>query len=74
MVTLNCLKQLMLSVTITEWELYVGIASQGYYTLNMTPNCINIKHCSAGMIVLVIVLTCLYWVTVVVGMFSLTFR
>ena len=50
-----------------------GKCTSGYTLTYDSPNCINIKHCSAGMTVLVIVLTCLYWIAVVVGVFSLMY-
>ncbi|XP_065889553.1 uncharacterized protein [Dysidea avara] len=36
-------------------------------------DCISVDHCSTGMTVLVVVLTCLYWIVVVVGVFSLMY-
>ena len=50
-----------------------GECISGYTLTYDSSNCINIKHCSAGMTVLIIVLTCLYWVAVVVGVFSLMY-
>ena len=50
-----------------------GRCASGYTLTYDSPDCINTKHCNAGMRILVVVLTCLYWVAVVVGVFSLMY-
>ena len=47
--------------------------SPGYTLSYDSTDCISVDHCSAGMTVLVVVLTCLYWIVVVVGVFSLMY-
>ena len=53
----------------------VGIAcgkcSSGYTLSYDSTDCISVHKCGTGWIVLVIVLTCLYWIAVLVGVFSL---
>ena len=51
-----------------------GECSEGYTLAYDSPNCINTDKCSAGMTVLVIVLTIVYWVIVVVLVFALMQR
>jgi len=48
-----------------------GECSPGYTLAYDSTDCIRVDHCSTGMTVLVVVLTCLYWILVVVGVFSL---
>ena len=50
-----------------------GECSPGYTLAYDSPDCISEDHCSAGMTVLVVVLTSLYWIAVVVGVFSLMY-
>jgi len=50
-----------------------GECSPGYALAYDSTDCISVDHCSTGMTVLVIVLTCLYWILVVVGVFSLMY-
>ena len=50
-----------------------GECSSGYTLAYVSIDCISVQHCSAGMTVLVVVLTCLYWIGVVVGVFSLMY-
>ena len=47
--------------------------SPGYTLSYDSTDCISVERCSAGMTVLVVVLTCLYWIVVVVGVFSLMY-
>ena len=47
--------------------------SPGYTLSYDSTDCISVDHCSVGMTVLVVVLTCLYWIVVVVGVFSLMY-
>ena len=55
----------------------VGIAcgecSSGYTLLYDSTDCISVDQCGSGWTVLVILLTCLYWITVVAGVFSLMY-
>ncbi|XP_065892910.1 uncharacterized protein [Dysidea avara] len=50
-----------------------GECSPGYTLAYDSPDCISVGHCSAGMTVLVVVLTFLYWIVVVCGVFSLMY-
>ena len=50
-----------------------GECSTGYTLAYDSSDCISIDHCSTGMTVLVVVLTCLYWIAVVVGVFILMY-
>lgn len=50
-----------------------GECISGHTLAYDSPDCINVKHCSAGMTLLVIVLTCLYWFAVVAAVFSLMY-
>ncbi|XP_065891108.1 uncharacterized protein [Dysidea avara] len=50
-----------------------GKCGPGYTLAYDSTDCISIDHCSTGMTVLVLVLTCLYWIVVVVGVFSLMY-
>ena len=50
-----------------------GECGPGYTLAYDSTDCINVDHCSTGMTVLVVVLTCLYWIVVVVGVFSLMY-
>jgi len=60
----------MINVNITGLALLV----ESVYTLAYdSPDCISVHHCSVGMTVLVVSLTCLYWVVMVVGVFSLMY-
>ena len=59
----------MLSVIITELEELVGNAVQSYDSTD----CISVHQCGAGWTVLVIMLTCLYWIAVLVGVFGLMY-
>ena len=47
--------------------------SPGYTLAYDSPDCISVEHCSVGMTVFVVVLTCLYWIAVVCGVFSLMY-
>ena len=46
-----------------------GECSSGYTLSYDSTDCISVHQCGAGWTVLVIVLTCLYWVAIVVGVF-----
>ena len=46
-----------------------GECSSGYTLSYDSTDCISVHQCGAGWTVLVIVLTCLYWIAVVVGVF-----
>ena len=48
-----------------------GECGPGYTLAYDSTDCISVDHCSTGMIVLA--LTCLYWIVVVVGVFSLMY-
>ncbi|XP_065889558.1 uncharacterized protein [Dysidea avara] len=50
-----------------------GKCSSNYTLAYDSTDCISVDHCSTGMTVLVVVLTCLYWIVVVVGVFSLVY-
>ena len=50
-----------------------GKCSPGYTLVYDSPDCISEDHCSAGMTVLVVLLTCLYWIVMVVGVFCLMY-
>ena len=50
-----------------------GKCSSNYTLAYDSTDCISVDHCSTGMTVLVVVLTCLYWIVVVVGVFSLMY-
>jgi len=50
-----------------------GECRSGYTLAYYSTDCISVEHCSVGMTVLVIVLTCLYWIAVVIGIFSLMY-
>ncbi|XP_065890563.1 uncharacterized protein [Dysidea avara] len=50
-----------------------GNCSSNYTLTYDSTDCISVDHCSTGMTVLVVVLTCLYWIVVVVGVFSLMY-
>ena len=50
-----------------------GECSSGYTLSYDSTNCISADQCGTGWTVLVIMLTCLYWITVVVGVFSLMY-
>ena len=47
--------------------------SSGFTLTYDSPDCINLDHCSAGITILVVVLTCLYWIVIVVGVFSVMY-
>ena len=50
-----------------------GECSSGYTLSYDSTDCISVDQCGTGWTVLVIMLTCLYWITVVVGVFSLMY-
>ena len=50
-----------------------GECKSGYTLAYDSPDCINTDKCSAGMTILVIVLTILYWIAIVVGVFGLMY-
>ena len=50
-----------------------GECSSGYTISYDSTNCISVDHCGAGWTVLVITLTCLYWIAVVAGVFGLMY-
>jgi len=50
-----------------------GECSPGYTLAYDSTDCISVDHCSAGVTVLVVALTCLYWIVLVVGVFSLMY-
>ena len=50
-----------------------GYCSPGYTLAYDSIECISVDHCSTGMTVLVVVLTCLYWIILVCGVFSLMY-
>ena len=50
-----------------------GECISGYTLSYDSTDCINEDQCSTGWTVLVITLTCLYWITVVAGVFSLMY-
>ena len=50
-----------------------GECKSGYTLAYDSPDCINKDKCSAGMTILVIVLTILYWITIVSGVFCLMY-
>ena len=50
-----------------------GECSSGYTLSYDTTDCISVNQCSTGWTVLVIILTCLYWIAVVAGVFSLMY-
>ena len=50
-----------------------GECSPRYTLAYDSTDCISVDHCSVGMTVLVVALTCLYWIVVVVGVFSLMY-
>jgi len=50
-----------------------GECKQGYTLAYDSPDCINVDECSAGMTILVIVLTILYWIVIVAVVFSLMY-
>ena len=50
-----------------------GECSSGYTLSYDSTNCISVDQCGIGWTVLVIMMTCLYWITVVVGVFSLMY-
>ncbi|XP_065890703.1 uncharacterized protein [Dysidea avara] len=50
-----------------------GECSPRYTLAYDSTDCISVDHCGTGMTVLVVVLTCLYWIVVVVGVFSLMY-
>ena len=50
-----------------------GECSSGYTLSYDSTDCIRVDQCSTGWTVLVIALTCLYWIAVVVGVFSLMY-
>ena len=50
-----------------------GECSSGYTLSYDSTDCIILDQCGAGWTVLVIILTCLYWIAIVVGVFSLMY-
>ena len=50
-----------------------GECSSGYTLSYGSTDCISVDQCGTGWTVLVIMLTCLYWITVVAGVFSLMY-
>ena len=50
-----------------------GECSSGYTLSYDSTDCISVDQCSSGWTVLVIMLTCLYWITVVASVFSLMY-
>ena len=50
-----------------------GECSSGYTLSYDSTDCISVDQCGAGWTVLVITLTCLYWIAVVAGVFSLMY-
>ena len=50
-----------------------GECKSGYTLAYDSPDCINTDKCSAGMTILVIVLTVVYWITIVAGVFGLMY-
>ena len=50
-----------------------GECSPGYTLAYDSTDCISEDHCSVGMTVLVVVLTCFYWITLVSGVFCLMY-
>jgi len=50
-----------------------GECSPGYTLAYDSTDCISIDNCSVGIIVLVVVLTVLYWIVIVVGVFILMY-
>ena len=50
-----------------------GECSPGYTLAYDSTDCISEDHCSTGMTVLVVVLTCLYWIILVGGVFFLMY-
>ena len=50
-----------------------GECSLGYTLSYDSTDCIDVDQCGTGWTVLVITLTCLYWIAVVVGVFSLMY-
>ena len=50
-----------------------GECSSGYTLSYDSTDCISVDQCGTGWIVLVITLTCLYWIAVVAGVFSLMY-
>ena len=50
-----------------------GKCSLGYTLSYDSTDCISINQCGAGWTILVIMLTCLYWVVIVVGVFGLMY-
>ena len=50
-----------------------GKCKSGYTLAYDSPDCINADKCSAGMTILVIVLTILYWIAIVAVVFSLMY-
>ena len=50
-----------------------GECSSGYTLSYDSTNCISVDQCGTGWTVLVIMLTCLYWITIVATVFSLMY-
>ena len=50
-----------------------GQCSEGYTLAYNSPDCISVEKCSPGMIVLVLVLTVLYWIAIVASLFGMAY-
>ncbi|XP_065890933.1 uncharacterized protein [Dysidea avara] len=50
-----------------------GKCSPGYVLAYGSPDCISADHCNPGMIVVVAILSILYWIIVTVGVFGLSY-
>ena len=50
-----------------------GQCSEGYTLAYNSPDCISVEKCSPGMIVLVVLLTVLYWITILVFLFGIAY-
>ena len=50
-----------------------GECGEGYTLAYNSPDCISVEKCSPGMIVLVVVLTVLYWIAIVAGLFGMAY-
>ena len=50
-----------------------GQCSEGYTLAYNSPDCISVEKCSPGMTILVIVLTILYWITIISMLFGVAY-
>ena len=50
-----------------------GECSPGYTLAYDTTDCINVNHCSTILTLMVVASTCAYWLTIVVGVFTLMY-